>query len=329
MTIPIAPIYPWQTNVFDGFIKSCKSLKSHHAIMLTGLSNIGKIKLAYHMAKSVLCKNTQGNNACQKCDSCLQFDNNSHPDFHQITPPTYKQKTVGIEQIRQTNKQIINKSFYGGYQIFLISIQSITTEAANAFLKSLEEPSDKTIIILICDNKHKILPTIISRCLLFNIKTPNKNDLINYYSSQYESIFAHNFNRPALIEKAIGNKNYNNIRHNFFKNFFLFINDNISLEYICKITTDENLEPIMMEFVHSIIMDILLTITGIESAKITNQDFISDITKNHRKYNKLKIIQLLKYINYIRSISQDSLNTDTLHREIFARIILAFNETFA
>jgi DNA polymerase III subunit delta' len=314
-------VYPWQIKQLTTIINATKNLKLHHALLLNGKKYIGKKNFALQLSSSILCQNANDDNlACGSCDACRQFHNLSHPDFHMIE--TVDNKSIGIAQIRTLNEKIAKKPLYGGYQIMLLSFVNITTEATNAFLKSLEEPSPQTILILLCDNKYKILPTILSRCLCVNVQTPNQQDLINNYGIEYQNIFKLFFYRPILIEKAIMDSLFSEVRIDFLNTLFKLINNKNSLDDITKHSQDEVLQGIILDILTSIVVDVIMLQQNINKKQLTNIDFEVALINIKDKFSNKKLLDFITYLKYIKSISSEGLNVETLYREIFARLLL-------
>lgn len=155
--------------------KSITNGRLAHAYLFVGQEHLGKKTVAMEFVKSLECQNRNGQNLsfCDKCVSCQEINKNSHPDVLLVAPEIIEEKgkkreqEIGIEKIRDIQRQISLFSFRGGYKIIIIdSAEKMTRQAANALLKTLEEPSQKTIFILVSSAPRALLPTIISRCLM-------------------------------------------------------------------------------------------------------------------------------------------------------------------
>jgi len=132
----------------------------HHAYLFHGPKGVGKRTGARDFAHSIFCEEVSPG-YCGKCVSCKQFLGGNHPDYSEIEA---EDRTIGIEVIRELRRSITLKPFKSAYRIFVIrQAEKLTREAANSFLKSLEEPPEYVIFILTSDNRKLLLPTIISR----------------------------------------------------------------------------------------------------------------------------------------------------------------------
>lgn len=144
-------------------IKILKAAIEHervaHAYLFDGPDGIGKKLVAKLFARAFLCESANG---CGHCASCTQMAADSHPDFYPLEPDA---TAIKIDQIRTLQPQLTLRSFVGRGKVCLInSAELLTPEAANALLKTLEEPTAGTLIILISSRPDSLLSTIRSRC---------------------------------------------------------------------------------------------------------------------------------------------------------------------
>jgi DNA polymerase-3 subunit delta' len=143
-----------------------------HALAFMGPQGIGKRELAREFAKLVLCQQPEGNSICGLCHACQLIHANSHPDFWTLSPEEGSQ-TIKIDQVRLLSEFIQNTSHQGGFRVVIIQpATAMNTNAANALLKTLEEPTPNTLLILISDQKQPLLPTILSRCQQVHMTAP-------------------------------------------------------------------------------------------------------------------------------------------------------------
>jgi len=138
--------------------------------LFTGPKDIGKKLVAKTLAKAVNCEE-KGLDSCDRCNSCLRIDKNEHPDFHLIDINEISD-AIKIEYIRQLQKEINLKPYEARYKVFIINhAENLTAEAQNAVLKTLEEPPQHSLIILIASNPKFLFKTIISRCQIFKFNS--------------------------------------------------------------------------------------------------------------------------------------------------------------
>ena len=177
-----------------------------HSYLFLGKEGIGKLLIAKAFAKKVLCLNN-GEISCN-CKSCLCFDGQNNPDFFVIEPDG---ESIKIDQIRDITEKVIEKPIASRRKVYIINdCEKMTTEAQNCLLKTLEEPPEFVVIILISSNENLILNTIKSRCM--SIKFNNiPDDLLEKYAKthlEYDVITENMLNSfGGSIGKAIKLKN--------------------------------------------------------------------------------------------------------------------------
>lgn len=174
-------------DIIKHFKFSIKNDQISHAYLISGEDDSGKMTLAQAYAMALQCSELNSNNnlegidSCGVCPSCKQFLSNNHPDVICVTRAPDK-ASIGVDSIRdQINNDVEIKPFSSPYKIYIIDeAQKLTVEAQNALLKTLEEPPEYAIIILLTNNLNSILETVQSRCMILQVKTIDK-DLIKAY----------------------------------------------------------------------------------------------------------------------------------------------------
>ena len=150
-----------------------------HSSMCVGREGIGKQEFAKGFAKSILCL---GDMEEKKCKSCLEFETQNHPDFLLLNP---ENGTIKIEQIRNLMNKAIEKPIIGTRKVYILNdADTMTKEAQNCLLKTLEEPPEYLVIILIVQNESQILTTIKSRCTKIVFKQIEEKTLKEYLEKE-------------------------------------------------------------------------------------------------------------------------------------------------
>lgn len=154
--------YPWQ----DSLWQQMAGREQHaHAYLLHGPIGIGKRALAERLMYRLLCQRPVGLDACGECKSCLLLAAGSHPDNY-VLEPEEADKAIKVDQVRELVSFVVQTAQMGGRKVVLIEpVESMNINAANALLKSLEEPSGNTVLLLVTHQPSRLLPTVKSRCV--------------------------------------------------------------------------------------------------------------------------------------------------------------------
>ena len=143
--------------------RALESERIASAYLFHGPDGVGKSLVALHFAKTLVCRE-KGTQPCGHCSSCRRVDSGNHPDVHWYKP-SGKMRVVRIDEIRELIAQTGLKAFEADYKVFIITeADRMMPQAQNAILKTLEEPSGHSVLILISSNPAALLPTIVSRC---------------------------------------------------------------------------------------------------------------------------------------------------------------------
>lgn len=157
-----------QEHITQTLEKALSNDRLAHAFLFTGPRGVGKTTCARILAKVINCENKSENlEPCNACNSCLAFDKNNSFNVIELDAASNN----GVEHIRTLNDQVRLQPQQGKYKVFIIDEVHMLSQAAfNAFLKTLEEPPPYAIFILATTEKHKIIPTILSRCQIFDFR---------------------------------------------------------------------------------------------------------------------------------------------------------------
>lgn len=168
-------------GIIGHFKSSIEQGKVAHAYLIHGEKGTGKKLLAGLFAKTLQCE-AGGTDPCGKCRSCIQCDTGNQPDIIWVTHE--KPSVISVDDIReQVNKSIIVRPYSSRYKVYIIPQgEMMNPQAQNALLKTLEEPPEYAVILLLTNNIDKMLPTIISRCITLNLRPVGELDMMEYLS---------------------------------------------------------------------------------------------------------------------------------------------------
>lgn len=165
-----------------------------HSYLFVGIDGIGKALFAKEFARKLLCFEQE---KTQNCASCIAFQSNNHPDFYEIRP---ENKTIKIEQIRNMQQEISQKPVTSNRKVYvIIDSDTMTKEAQNCLLKTLEEPPEYATIILITSNEAKLLNTIKSRCIKISFEKIEEEQIQKYIEENLQTKLS-----KQLIEASQG-----------------------------------------------------------------------------------------------------------------------------
>lgn len=260
-----------------------------HAVLFTGSEGIGKHEFAREYAKALMCSAPTDSGACDKCNNCIYFDANTHPDFLSLEAEDDK-KSIKVDEIR--NRVVSDVKIapqIAKRKIYLINADKLNEEGQNALLKSLEEPPENIIFVLMCEDSSRLLPTVCSRTNEYKLVSYTFDDIFSVISkinsaehdnkySKDDLTFATNFS-AGIIGRAInllGDSSFKETREELI-NIVTNI-DNIGYSEILskRISyfedNSDNVEDMLLMILW-IIGDLCILIKDRQSTQIKNQDF--------------------------------------------------------
>jgi DNA polymerase III delta' subunit len=200
------PPYAWQQPAWNQLLQAARGNRLHHANLLAGPAGIGKRDFANHFALALVCDQFPDAAPCGKCKNCQMAVGGTHPDIYQLDW-LEKSTVIGVDQIRQLIDQLGLTASRGNYRVAVINrAHSMTTAAANSLLKTLEEPGDGCIILLLADRDQELPVTIRSRCQRLAIVLPERDQAQAWLQEQgvaEASVALDVANGAPLLAKAI------------------------------------------------------------------------------------------------------------------------------
>jgi DNA polymerase-3 subunit delta' len=195
--VNVTRVLPWHEDAFSQLSALHASDRLGHAWLFAGHPGIGKRLLANAFAQSLFCTEPVGGRACGTCPDCYLFAIGTHPDFHVVQP---EKALIKIEQIRDTIDFAQNTSRRGGMKVIVFEpAEAMNINSANALLKLLEEPPQRTLLLLISHQPGLLLATIRSRCQVLRLALPPRDLAAQWMQDEGFSGDAH-----AALQRAGG-----------------------------------------------------------------------------------------------------------------------------
>lgn len=175
-------MYPWLIPDWQALSKSAEAGRLGHAWLLLGDPGLGKEQLAERLARLHLCQQPVRGEPCGQCHSCQLLDKGHHPDLGALGTDS---KTIGVEAIREICTRLQSTAQLGRGKVVIIpDAERMTESAANALLKTLEEPAGDSLLLLIASKVSRLLPTILSRCHKHVCQLPMEGETLAWLAQQ-------------------------------------------------------------------------------------------------------------------------------------------------
>lgn len=290
--------------------KSLVKGKIAHAYLFTGAEHLGKMTAALELAKSLQCQGKK--KPCGHCKSCLDIDKRIHPDIMIVEPGKKEDEEnkwepiIKIDQIRNLEHSLSLFPYQSPFKVAIVDqAERIGREAANTFLKTLEEPSAKSVIILVSSGQ--LLPTITSRCQIINFLPVSLKEVEKYLISQKldknraEEIARWSNGRPGLAISALNNPEELDRKQQDLKELNGLVNSSYlqRYQYVQKITKDSadlsaNLKNILDNWL-SWFRDILLINQNCQDL-IANISQKENLLKQAKRYQSVQLKEIIRRI---------------------------------
>ncbi|PJG83906.1 DNA polymerase III subunit delta' [Caviibacterium pharyngocola] len=296
-------LYPWLQPYYDKIIDAFRRGRGHHALLFKSEQGVGVEQLIRATAQRLICTQPHENAPCGQCHACRLLVAGNHPDVYYLA--SQENRDIGIEQVREINEKLTQFAQQNGNKIlFVKEAERLTESAANAMLKTLEEPRPNTYFLLQTDVSAPLLATIYSRCQVWTIHLPAERIALNWLAQQgewsaeeREIALRVNYGRP-LSALTMLQQNLLEKRKMFLRQFWLFYSRRSPLELLPFF--DNALIFQQLDWLASFLSDALKAKLGISQGLI-NTDLARGIEQFNAQQSAQDLLQANAIIAKVRS----------------------------
>lgn len=310
-------LYPWLTPYFDRISTAFAQGYGHHALLFKADTGLGAEQLIRMIAHRLICQSPENGAPCEICHSCHLFQAGNHPDFHLLAP--IENKDIGVDQVREINEKVNQHAQQNGNKVIYIEqAHRLTEAAANAILKTLEEPRPNTYFILHCDMQTALLPTIYSRCQVWNLLPPETEVALQWLQSQVSAetlemltALRVNYGRPLLALTML-QQNQLEQRREFLRQFWVFYRRRSPLELFPFFAKEKDMALQQLDWLLAFLSDALKAKLQVKSGWICQ-----DIERGVIQFAQgLSAPALLQAGNIVQKVRSDLQTINAVNQEL-------------
>ncbi len=309
------PFYPWLQAYWDKLSRYQSQDRLPNGIMLVGGEGLGLTALAKTFAQRAICLTAQDNQPpCGVCASCLLFKAGNYPDFYDVQPEEDK-TSIGIDTIRQLSESLALSSQYTKPRIVIINpAAAMLHQASNSLLKTLEEPSDNTCLILLVDKVSQVSATIRSRCQLIAVKDINLSEAKAWLENQgceHAEQYLNLANHLPILADELWQKEALVTRTAIFNDFVSLVKGGLDPILFAEKCLGLKELPVL-NWVASWITDIIKCSSNADESTLLNPDLKDDLKVLKKKLNLKSLYGLLDKLNQLMNLQSSQLNQQLL-----------------
>lgn len=307
-------MYPWQQTNWQQLTSSKQNNRLGHGLLFHGAAGIGKNDFAIEFCHWLMCEQPLENKACGKCKSCQLIKAGTNPDLLFLSPEE-EGKSIKVDQVRELIQKVSLTSHSQGYRVIIITpADALNLNASNSLLKTLEEPPENTILILITNILSKLMPTIRSRTQLIRFDLPTPEQSLQWLSEKNieKAELSLKLSAGAPLAAAdMANNEGLEVRDKLFKNWQDLAAGNVdALESAAMWLKDgfKILGNLPLNWVSSWLSDMIRQLQGGDINAIANLDYAKPLQKLAGQVDLKSMYGLLDRLNDTIRLNDTSAN---------------------
>lgn len=315
-------IFPWQKKTWQRLQASFEQNRLPHALLFSGIEGLGKKHCARLFAEFILCSRARSlGKRCEQCHACHLIQAQTHPDLVLIEPEE-ESRAIKIDQIRNAVSFVNETSLQQGFRAIIIHpANAMNVNAANALLKTLEEPPENTLFILVSDEGDRLPATILSRCQKIFFTKPTREEAVLWLQAAGKNITEKELNlllkmtnNAPLKSLQLLEQDIFSIRKNLYDNLFS-LSDPLALANEWQ---EKNIF-LLFQLMQYWLRDLLRIQTVNSAIEIVNDDYHSVLMQLSQKISATHLQKFLDYLQacYLRIMNGINLNRQLLLEELF------------
>lgn len=314
-------MYPWLATQWLQWQQRLERKRVPHAIIIQGPDGVGKAMLARCIAKSALCLAETGQ-PCDSCNACHWFDASTHPDWRLLAPDDEaKSKQIKVDQVRELIAWMSLSSQGSAHRVALIEpADGLNEAAANSLLKTLEEPPENSLLILVTSKPHRLPVTIRSRCQALSVQTPDHQPAKHWLEQEAQGdaeLALSLANGSPLIAKEY-------MMSDFMQNRDRMINGLIALTQgratvVSQLHQWKEIEPKQLLSIMGSVLQDIIRLKQAPQAGVTNRDCVQALTEMANPLNLTAVYALLDHANTMYAYSDTTMNSEMMLEEMVVR----------
>jgi len=304
-----------QQDVIEGLKTLINSNKIGHAYIFSGPEGIGKTTVAKILASILMCSDNVGDESCGNCQSCRLFENGTNPDFGILE---CKGSSIGVDEIRNLQHDICVRPLYSKRKVYLIrEADRMTVQAQNCLLKTLEEPPEYAVIILVASNYNALLETIHSRSIRIDFKKNTFDEVKEFITARAGGDFEQADFIASYADGVIGralelmeSEGFREIREKAIDAVIRLSGPDLGDMFDISLMFDENKDDIdsILDIMLLFYRDLLIAGKSGNEKLLINSDKKDIILKNTNKFSTGKLLKNIDIIEEMRKNIKQNAN---------------------